>query len=128
MGGSKDDANFIARHTLVNSTCIFVWCCARPHAYRCLHCAASGAGCTLAGAELAALTRMILSAVLAAMAPLLSYGYVYWRGALHPEWWGAGNWSTDQAWFWAFLSTAQGREELSRGFAPGSRLLGRGLS
>lgn len=71
--------------------------------------------------------RMILSAVLAAMAPLLSYGYVYWRGALHPEWWGAGNWSTDQAWFWAFLSTAQGREELSRGFAPGRAFWGGGF-
>ncbi len=64
--------------------------------------------------------RLVLGAVLAAFFPLLSYSYVYWRGALHPEWWGAGHWSTAQEWFWAFLSTAQGREELSRGFAPGS--------
>lgn len=71
--------------------------------------------------------RVVLGAVLAAFAPLLSYAYVYWRGALHPEWWGAGHWTTAQAWFWAFLSTAQGREELSRGFAPGRTFWGGGF-
>ncbi|MFN8494236.1 MAG: DUF2723 domain-containing protein [Caldilineaceae bacterium] len=77
--------------------------------------------------ELLRSPRMVLGAVLAAFAPLLSYSYVYWRGALHPEWWGAGHWSTAQDWFWAFLSTAQGREELSRGFAPGRAFWGGGF-
>ncbi|MEZ4674996.1 MAG: DUF2723 domain-containing protein [Caldilineaceae bacterium] len=36
-------------------------------------------------------------------------------GGAHPEWWGSGQWTTAQAWFWAFISTAQGREELSLG-------------
>jgi hypothetical protein len=51
--------------------------------------------------------------------PLISYAYVYLRGAAHPEWWGAGEWRTAQEWFWAFVSTAQGREELGWGFEPG---------
>lgn len=62
--------------------------------------------------------RMVLGAVVAAFAPLLSYFYVYWRGAAHPEWWGRGPWTTPQAWFWAFVSTAQGREELGWGLGP----------
>jgi hypothetical protein len=33
---------------------------------------------------------LILGAILAAALPLLSYFYVYLRGAGHPEWWGAG--------------------------------------
>ncbi len=68
--------------------------------------------------------RAVLSNVIAALIPLLSYSYVYVRGALHPEWWGDGHWSTARAWFWAFLSTAQGREELNRGFAPGRAFWG----
>lgn len=62
--------------------------------------------------------RVVLGAVVAAFAPLLSYFYVYWRGAAHPEWWGRGPWTTPQAWFWAFVSTAQGREELGWGLGP----------
>lgn len=55
----------------------------------------------------------------AAALPLLSYIYVYVRGAAHPEWWGAGDWASAQAWFWSFVRTAQGREELSWGLEPG---------
>ncbi|MEZ4867107.1 MAG: DUF2723 domain-containing protein [Caldilineaceae bacterium] len=66
--------------------------------------------------RLLARPRLVLATLLAAFLPLVSYLYVYARGAAHPEWWGAGAWATPQAWFWAFVSTAQGRDELSRGF------------
>lgn len=62
--------------------------------------------------------RLVVSAVVAAFVPLVSYLYVYVRGAAHPEWWGRGPWTTPQAWFWAFVSTAQGREELGWGLGP----------
>ncbi len=62
--------------------------------------------------------RLVLACVGAALLPLLSYLYVYVRGAAHPEWWGAGDWRSAQEWFWSFVSTAQGRDELSRGFQP----------
>lgn len=71
--------------------------------------------------------RMFAGAVLAALLPLISYLYVYWRGALHPEWWGRGEWTTAQAWFWSFLSTPQGREELLWSFEPGRTFLGNGF-
>lgn len=61
---------------------------------------------------------MILGAVAAALLPLLSYLYVYVRGAANPAWWGEGPWRDANAWFWAFVSTAQGRDELSWGFQP----------
>ncbi|MCO5211536.1 MAG: hypothetical protein M9936_17735 [Caldilinea sp.] len=60
--------------------------------------------------------RLLLAVIVAALLPLLSYAYVYARGAVHPEWWGAGEWSSAGEWFWAFVSTAQGRDELARGF------------
>src|SRR5690606_33905522 len=50
--------------------------------------------------------RLIIGAVAAAALPLAAYLYVYLRGAAHPEWWGAGNWTSVQEWFWAFVSTA----------------------
>lgn len=62
--------------------------------------------------------RVVVGAIGAALLPLVSYLYVYWRGAAHPEWWGDGDWTTPQAWFWAFVSTAQGREELGWGLGP----------
>ncbi|MCX6046103.1 MAG: DUF2723 domain-containing protein [Chloroflexi bacterium] len=71
--------------------------------------------------------RAVISNISAALAPLLSYSYVYVRGALHPEWWGNGQWHTAREWFWAFLSTAQGREELNRGFTPGRAFWGGGF-
>jgi len=72
--------------------------------------------------------RVVLGTLVAAILPLISYIYVYWRGAAHPEWWGAGgNWDTPQAWFWAFVSTAQGREELGWGLEPERAFLGNGF-
>lgn len=47
--------------------------------------------------------------------PLLSYSYVYIRGAQHPEWRGAGEWNSTMDWFLAFVSTRQGRDELAPG-------------
>jgi len=71
--------------------------------------------------------RAVGGAVAAAFLPLLSYSYVYWRGVTHPEWWGAGEWHSGQAWFWAFVSTAQGREELGWGFAPSCTFFANGF-
>ncbi len=60
--------------------------------------------------------RLVVLCVLAAFLPVASYWYVWVRGAAHPEWWGEGEWQSAQVWFWSFVSTAQGRDELSRGF------------
>ncbi|MBI3959435.1 MAG: DUF2723 domain-containing protein, partial [Chloroflexi bacterium] len=70
---------------------------------------------------------LILGAVLAATLPLLSYVYVYVRGAAHPEWWGVGDWATAQEWFWSFVGTAQGQDELSWGLAPGAAFFANGF-
>ena len=50
--------------------------------------------------------------------PLLSYAYVYIRGAQHPEWRGQGEWSGTLAWFVDFISTRQGREEMTLAILP----------
>lgn len=71
--------------------------------------------------------RAVVGAVLAAALPLVSYLYVYLRGAANPAWWGDGNWETPNQWFWAFVSTAQGREELGWGFEPGRAFFGNGF-
>lgn len=68
--------------------------------------------------------RVWIGVLIATALPLLSYFYVYLRGAVHPEWWGEGDWRTAQEWFWAFVSTAQGREELGWGFEPGRAFFG----
>jgi hypothetical protein len=60
--------------------------------------------------------RLLLACAGAALLPLVSYTYVYLRGAAHPEWWGAGEWTSAGDWFWSFVSTSQGRDELARGF------------
>ncbi|MBU6350707.1 MAG: DUF2723 domain-containing protein [Chloroflexi bacterium] len=62
--------------------------------------------------------RLGIALCAAALLPLSLYFYVYLRGAAHPEWWG-GSYPDAQSWFWSFVSTAQGREELARGFQPG---------
>ncbi len=62
--------------------------------------------------------RWIVRALGLAVLPLLSYVYVYVRGAQHPEWRGAGDWQTTWQWFWSFLSTAQGRDELTWSLTP----------
>jgi hypothetical protein len=71
--------------------------------------------------------RVVIGAVMAAALPLVSYLYVYLRGAAHPEWWGVGEWQTAGEWFWAFVSTAQGRDELSWGFEAGRAFFGNGF-
>ena len=57
--------------------------------------------------------RLVAKSAVLALLPLLSYGYVYLRGARHPEWWGEGEWSSSVAWFVDFLTIRQGRGELS---------------
>ena len=62
--------------------------------------------------------KLILVSLLLALAPLVSYAFVYLRGAQHPEWRGAGDWPNAWAWFVAFLSTQQGRAELTWALGP----------
>jgi len=56
---------------------------------------------------------LLAKSALLVFLPLLSYTYVYLQGALHPEWRGAGRWPSTEAWFLHFLSTSQGRSELT---------------
>jgi hypothetical protein len=62
--------------------------------------------------------RLIAAAIGLAMLPLVSYAFVYFSGAAHPEWQGAGQWPSTWQWFWGFLSTRQGRGELTWSLAP----------
>jgi hypothetical protein len=52
--------------------------------------------------------RLIAAAIGLVALPLLSYAFVYFSGAGHPEWQGAGRWPSTWQWFWSFLSTGQG--------------------
>ncbi len=61
--------------------------------------------------------KLILQAIIAGILPVLSYAFVYIRGAQHPEWRGTGNWTSTADWFWHFVSTQQGRDELAPGFS-----------
>ncbi|MCC7355442.1 MAG: DUF2723 domain-containing protein [Anaerolineae bacterium] len=56
-----------------------------------------------------------------ALLPLASYAFVYLRGAQHPEWRGVGHWPSTWAWFWQFVSTRQGRAELTWTLGPFTR-------
>lgn len=56
---------------------------------------------------------LIAKSALLVFLPLLSYIYVYLQGAWHPEWRGRGEWPSTGAWFLHFLSTSQGRSELT---------------
>ena len=71
--------------------------------------------------------RAVLGAIAGAALPLLSYLYVWLRGAANPQWWGRSEWASPQAWFWDFIGTAQGREELLWGFEPGRSFFGNGF-
>jgi hypothetical protein len=71
--------------------------------------------------------RLVAAVVAAALLPLAAYLYVYIRGMQHPEWWGGGNWQSTAQWFWAFVSTSQGREELGWGFEAGRTFFGNGF-
>jgi hypothetical protein len=62
--------------------------------------------------------RLIAAAAGLALLPLISYAYVYAAGAQHPEWRGAGEWASAWEWFWAFVSTSQGRAELTWAWTP----------
>jgi len=61
--------------------------------------------------------KLVLLAVGAALLPLLSYAYIFIRGAQHPEWRGAGQWPSAWAWFVQFLTIQQGRDELAPGLS-----------
>ncbi|NLE77531.1 MAG: DUF2723 domain-containing protein [Chloroflexi bacterium] len=54
----------------------------------------------------------------AALLPLLAYLYVYRQGTAHPEWWGQGDWPNAWRWFVSFVSTGQGRSELTWTLGP----------
>lgn len=57
--------------------------------------------------------ELLAKSALLVFLPLLSYTYVYLQGAWHPEWRGTGGWLSTGAWFLHFLSTSQGRSELT---------------
>ncbi len=59
--------------------------------------------------------KLVLQAIGLALLPLLSYAYVYIRGAQHPEWRGVGQWPTAWVWFVQFIAIQQGRDELAPG-------------
>ncbi len=59
--------------------------------------------------------KLMAQAVAAGLLPAVSYAFVYIRGAQHPEWRGAGEWASTAQWFWQFVSTRQGRDELAPG-------------
>jgi len=62
--------------------------------------------------------KLLARSLLLMLLPLLSYLYVYIRGAQHPEWRGAGQWPTAWHWFWSFVSIQQGRSELTWRLGP----------
>ena len=62
--------------------------------------------------------RLIAGVIALALLPLLSYIYVYVRGMQHPEWRGVGDWASTGQWFLSFLSTRQGRSELTWSLKP----------
>jgi hypothetical protein len=62
--------------------------------------------------------RLVVGVIALAALPLFSYLYVYVRGAQHPEWRGAGQWASTGQWFLSFLSTRQGRDELTWALKP----------
>jgi hypothetical protein len=63
--------------------------------------------------------KLILGSALLLMLPVISYAYVYARGAAHPEWRGEGQWPSTWAWFVDFVTTQQGRDELAPGLSFG---------
>ena len=52
--------------------------------------------------------RLMAGVIALALLPLLSYIYVYVRGAQHPEWRGAGQWASTGQWFLSFRLHAAG--------------------
>ena len=62
--------------------------------------------------------RLLGKAIVLGALPLLAYIYVYVRGAQHPEWRGQGSWPNTFSWFLYFLSTPQGRAEMTWTLGP----------
>lgn len=62
--------------------------------------------------------RLVAAAIAIALLPLLSYAFIFIRGVQHPEWRGAGQWPSALAWFVDFVSTGQGRGELTWSLTP----------
>lgn len=62
--------------------------------------------------------RLVVRTLALAALPLLSYAFIYIRGAQHPEWRGAGEWPNTWVWFLDFISTSQGRSELTWSLSP----------
>jgi hypothetical protein len=62
--------------------------------------------------------KLVAGCLILVLLPLVSYVYVYVRGAQHPEWWGIGQWSTPWQWFVSFIATQQGRDELTWFLGP----------
>ncbi len=62
--------------------------------------------------------RLSAAALGLALLPLLSYAYIYIRGSQHPEWRGMGVWTSSWHWFLSFVSTGQGRSELTWALQP----------
>jgi len=71
--------------------------------------------------------RIVLVCLLAAALPLVAYLFVYVRGAAHPEWWGSETYAGATDWFWAFVRTSQGFQELGWGTAEGRAFFGGGF-
>jgi len=61
--------------------------------------------------------RLLLKLAALALLPLLSYTYVFWAGATHPEW-RAGVWPSAWAWFVDFISITQARSEMAWSLGP----------
>lgn len=59
--------------------------------------------------------RVLVRVAGVTLLPLVAYAFVFWRGATHPEWRGQGEWPSSIAWFLDFLTTHQGRDELTPG-------------
>jgi len=68
--------------------------------------------------------KLVLAAIGLALLPLVSYAYIYIRGAQHPEWRGAGEWAGTWDWFVQFLTIQQGRDELAPGLIAGNFFTG----
>lgn len=56
--------------------------------------------------------KIILQTILFAAAPLLSYIFIYFRVAANPSWLGTATNQSHQEWFWSFITSPRGRNEI----------------
>lgn len=61
------------------------------------------------------LPKVVMGTVLAAVAPIISYLFIYIRGAQGHEWRGNGTLESDLEWFIEFVSVPQGQGEIKLG-------------